>query len=236
MSRESRPNVPMLVVDDDRPTADLLRAILEQSGARVVVAEDGRQGMRLLHELRPALVVLDLDITGTLSGWEVLSRLREVSDTPVLAVSTSTEETSKVRAFEGGSDDYVTKPFGAGELWARAQALLRRAPAEGTQADVYDDGRIEIRFATREVYAGGRPVPLTPLEFRVLCALVRHRGQVLSPTALLEAAWDHPGTVGPDRVKFAILRLRRKVGTIVEGNLGIEAVRGFGYRYVPPSS
>jgi DNA-binding response OmpR family regulator len=68
-----------------------------------------------------------------------------------------------------------------------------------------------------------------------LVALVRHRGQDLSPTALLEAAWDHPGTVGPDRVKFAILRLRRKIGALVEGDLGIEAVRGFGYRYVPPS-
>jgi DNA-binding response OmpR family regulator len=228
-------DVSMLVVADDPAIAELLVAALEQRGARVAVAEDGRHGMRILHELRPALVVLDLDVGGALGGWDVLGRLREVSDTPVLVLSASGEEASKVRAFEAGADDYVTKPFGSGELWARAQALLRRAPVDSAQADVYDDGRIEIRFATREVHVGRQPVSLTPLEFRVLAALVRHRGQVLSPTALLEAAWDHPGTVGPDRVKFAILRLRRKLGAHVEGNLGIEAVRGFGYRYVPPS-
>lgn len=231
-----RSNIQMLVVADDPAVAEQLSAALEERDTQLAMADQGRQGMRLLHELRPALVILDLDVTGTLDGWEVLTRLREVSSTPVLVLSASGQEAAKVRAFEAGADDYLTKPFGTAELWARVQALLRRAPVDDEQADVYDDGRIEIRFATTEVHIGGRPVPLTPLEFRVLCALVRHRGQVLSPTALLEAAWDHPGTVGPDRVKFAILRLRRKIGAAIEGNLGIEAVRGFGYRYVPPSS
>lgn len=226
---------PLLVIESEPTTAQLVRTAMERRGAQVVAAGDGRQGMRLLHEVRPALVVLDLDLPGPLGGWEVLDRLREVSDTPVLILSASAQEAAKVRAFEAGADDYLTKPFGTGELWARIQALLRRAPDNGSHADVYDDGRIEIRFSTREVRAGGRSLALTPLEFRVLCALVRHRGQVLSPTALLEAAWDHPGTVGPDRVKFAILRLRRKIGAAIEGNLGIEAVRGFGYRYVPPA-
>ena len=102
-------------------------------------------------------------------------------------------------------------------------------------AEVYDDGRLLVKLAAREVSVGGAPVPLTPTEFRLLAALIRNPGQTLSPEQLLRLAWNDPLGVGPDRVKFGVMRLRRKLGQGAgEPGAAIEAVRGFGYRYVPP--
>jgi DNA-binding response OmpR family regulator len=115
--------------------------------------------------------------------------------------------------------------------------LRRRQPAaasEGAEPEVFDDGLIELDFAAREVRVAGERVTLTPTEFRLLAALVRRKGQVLSPDALLELAWSDPLGIGPERVKYTIMRLRRKLGVHDEaGASPIESVRGFGYRYQP---
>jgi DNA-binding response OmpR family regulator len=151
----------------------------------------------------------------------------------VLILTAHGSEADKVRGLHGGADDYLTKPFGNRELAARVEALLRRPRAAG-QADVYDDGALLVQFASREVSVAGSPVSLTPTEFRLLAALVRHPGQTLTPDQLLELAWNDPLGIGPERVKFGIMRLRRKLGQDTGPGSSIEAVRGFGYRYVPP--
>jgi DNA-binding response OmpR family regulator len=141
------------------------------------------------------------------------------------------QESDKVRGLHGGADDYLTKPFGNDELTARALALLRRRPSaaagDAEAPEVFDDGVIEVNFAAREVSVSGEPVSLTPTEYRLLAALVRHQGQVLSAQTLLDLAWSDPLGIGPDRVKYTVMRLRRKLGA----SSPIEAVRGFGYRY-----
>ena len=114
--------------------------------------------------------------------------------------------------------------------------LLRRPRAGAPRAEVYDDGRLLVRVTAREVSVGGTPVSLTPTEFRLLAALIRHPGQTLTPDQLLKLAWNDPLGVGPDRVKFGVMRLRRKLGQRAgEPGAAILAVRGFGYRYVPPA-
>ena len=119
---------------------------------------------------------------------------------------------------------------------ARVEALLRRPRAGQPRAEVYDDGRLLVRITAREVSVGGTSVTLTPTEFRLLAALIRHPGQTLTPDQLLKLAWNDPLGVGPDRVKFGVMRLRRKLGQDAgEPGAAIEAVRGFGYRYVPPA-
>jgi DNA-binding response OmpR family regulator len=142
-------------------------------------------------------------------------------------------ESDKVRGLRTGADDYVTKPFGNAEFVARVRALLRRAGNAEHQdtADVYDDGRVRVDFAAHEVFSDGVPVELTATEYRLLVTLVRHRGQVLSAVRLLDLVWNDPVGIGPERVKYSVMRLRRKLGAESGADSAIEAVRGFGYRY-----
>lgn len=225
----------ILLIEDDPDIALAVRTVLRGAGFDVVTAQDGRTGLRAFHDRRPEAVVLDIGLPG-LDGWQVLERIRDLSDVPLLILTAHGLEVDKVRGLRGGADDYLTKPFSNPELIARVQALLRRAkqaPQQAARAEVYDDEQLEVRFATKEVRVRDVPVSLTPTEFRLLSALVRHPGQVLSPAQLLAQAWHDPLGIGPDRVKFTILRLRRKLGWRAAES-PIQSVRGFGYRYLPP--
>ena len=225
----------VLVIEDDQDISLGIRTVLSRSGFEVASSADGKQGLRAFHVARPDLVVLDIGLP-TLDGWAVLERIRDLSDVPVLILTAHGNEADKVRGLHGGADDYLTKPFGNRELAARVEALLRRPRTEQPQAEVYDDGRLVVRLDVREVSVRGARVALTPTEFRLLAALVRHPGQTLSAEQLLELAWNDPLGVGPERVKFGVMRLRRKLGQGTgEPGASIEAVRGFGYRYVSPA-
>jgi len=226
----------ILAVEDEPDITLALRLIFERAGYHFISCPDGRTGLRKVHEEKPDLVLLDVGLPG-MDGWTVLERIRDLADLPVLMLSAHGQETDKVRGLRAGADDYVTKPFTNNELLARAEALLRRAgkAAGGAEwADLYDDGLVRIDRRARTVHvnaaAGDAEVRLTSMEFRLLNVLVTHAGAVLSAQQLLSQVWDDPTGLGPDRVKFAVLRLRRKLGW--DGELSpIEAVRGVGYRY-----
>jgi DNA-binding response OmpR family regulator len=220
----------ILVIEDDADIALGIRTVLDRSGFDVTMATDGREGLRAFHGERPDVVILDVGLP-EMDGWTVLERIRELSKVPVLMLTAHGREADKVRGLRGGADDYLTKPFGNAEFVARVQALLRRHHAGDPLPEVFDDGRVLVNFVTHAVLADGAPVELTPTEFRLLAALVRHRGQVLSSVKLLELAWSDPFGIGSDRVKYSVMRLRRKLGTQVGEDSVIEAVRGFGYRY-----
>ncbi len=224
-------NDRVLVIEDDRDITLGIRTVLERSGFAVTAAANGRGGLRAFHSQRPDLVVLDVGLP-ELDGWTVLDRIREMSEVPVLMLTAHGQEADKVRGLRAGADDYLTKPFGQGEFVARVQALLRRsAGADKEVAEVFDDGTVRVNFAAHEVAVAGVPVELTATEYRLLAVLVRHRGQVLSPAKLLELVWSDPFGIGPDRVKYSVMRLRRKLGGVAGTESLIEAVRGFGYRY-----
>lgn len=227
-----------LVIDDERDVALGIRVVLERSGFTVTIAHDGPEGLRSFHAGRPDLVILDVGLPG-MDGWTVLERIRDLSEVPILMLTAHGQESDKVRGFTGGADDYLLKPFSNAELAARARALVRRALAapvagEARRAEVFNDGSVQLNFGSHEVSVDGLPVALTPTEYRLLVALVRHQGQVLSPERLLELAWSDPFGIGPERVKYSILRLRRKLGAPAGAGSRIEAVRGFGYRYRSP--
>jgi DNA-binding response OmpR family regulator len=224
----------VLVIEDDRDIALGIRTLLTRSGFEVTSSRDGKEALRVFHAARPDLVVLDIGLP-TLDGWGVLERIRDLSDVPVLILTAHGNEAEKVRGLQGGADDYLTKPFGTRELAARVEALLRRPRTRQPEPDIYDDGQLLVKLDSREVSVNGQRVALTPTEFRLLAALVRHPGRTLSADQLLELAWNDPLGIGPERVKFGIMRLRRKLGQPGGPGSAIEAVRGFGYRYVVPA-
>ena len=221
----------VLVIEDDADIALGVRTVLGRNGFAVITAVEGREGLRAFHSERPDLVILDVGLP-EMDGWTVLERIREMSEVPVLMLTSHGHESDKVRGLRAGADDYVTKPFGNAEFVARVQALLRRAPGADQQVpDVYDDGSVRVNFAAHEVSVDGAAVELTAIEYRLLAVLIRHRGAVLSPSKLLELVWRDPYGVGPERVKYSVMRLRRKLGATAVAGSPIEAVRGFGYRY-----
>jgi DNA-binding response OmpR family regulator len=222
----------VLVIEDDADIAFGVRTVLGRNGFEVTTAAEGPEGLRVFHSERPDIVVLDVGLP-KMDGWTVLERIRELSGVPVLMLTSRGQEADKVRGLRGGADDYLTKPFGTAEFVARVQALLRRQHAADQSPEAFEDGHVQVNFLTHAVRVNGAAVELTPTEFRLLAALVRHPGQVLSPVKLLELAWSDPLGIGPDRVKYSVMRLRRKLGTQADGDSPIEAVRGFGYRYRP---
>jgi DNA-binding response OmpR family regulator len=224
----------VLVVDDDDDIRLLLEELLRGAGYGVTTATDGRDALRTFHAAPADLVVLDLSMP-ELDGFETLERIRDLSDVPVILLTARGGEIDKVRGFRAGADDYVVKPFGRQELLARIEALLRRTP-QATHLDHYDDGTLSIDHGRRLVMCRGLPVRLTPLEFRLLVTFVENAGQVLSADQLVEHVWGHAGSVSRDQVKLYVSYLRRKLGQQAEGFEPIETVRGFGYRYVPPSA
>jgi DNA-binding response OmpR family regulator len=225
----------ILVVDDDDDIRALVGELLERAGHGVITAPDGESALKLFYSRQPDLVVLDVSMPG-LDGWEVLNRIRELSDVPVLMLTARAEELEKVRGLRAGADDYVTKPFGRQELLARVDATLRRGRSAPQAQETYADDFLTIDFAQRKVAAGGVELALTPLEFRLLGAFVRNQNQVLSHDQLLELAWGDARSADRDQVKLYVGYLRRKLGTGVGDESPIETVRGFGYRYRPLGS
>ena len=220
------------MIEDEADIRLTLSVLLRRAGLQVLEAADGRSGLRLLHERRPDCVIVDIGLPD-IDGWQVLGRIRDVTDVPVMILTARHLEAEKVRGLQAGADDYLTKPFGNLELIARVRALLRRAHST-EPVDVYVDELLVVDPASHRVAVEGREVELTAIEFRLLHGLIRSAPQVLSPVQLLEMAWSDPTGTGPDRVKYVVHRLRRKMGFVNAETSPIRAVRGVGYTYIRP--
>jgi len=223
----------VLVVEDDPDIRGLVVALASRAGIGGLEAADGRSGIRAFFEHRPDLVVLDIGLP-ELDGWQVLERIRELSEAPVLVLTAAGEKPQKLRGLDSGADDYVTKPFDSDELIARIRALLRRRNSEPPGLDVLSDGLITLDEGQRRVEVGEREVQLTPTEFRLLATLMRNRNQVVTLDQLLETVWGN-ADADPKQVRLYVSYLRRKLGDAA-GIDPIETVRGFGYRFRPASS
>jgi DNA-binding response OmpR family regulator len=220
----------VLVVDDDQDIRSLVCTLLERAGMMCFQAENGEDGLKKFFKHRPKLVVLDVTMPG-MDGFQALSRIRSMSDVPVLMLTAKGSELEKVQGLRSGADDYVTKPFGRQELVARVEALLRRKAGDPDSApEVLSDSQVTIDFSTAQATVVGKDISLTPLEFKLLAAFVRHPNQVLSGEQLLDLVWGSAGA-SKDQVKLYVGYVRRKLRET--GIEPIETVRGFGYRYRP---
>jgi two-component system KDP operon response regulator KdpE len=228
----------LLVVDDDPAICDALRVsfTFQRRDCRVIAADDGKSGLDAFFEGQPDVVVLDINMP-KMNGLEVLSRIRESSNTPVIMLSARDGELDIVRALEMGADDYVTKPFSCLELVARIRAQARRvevAAAVGAEADTFSADGLVIHFPSQEVYVDGRRVPLTNTEYRLLYHLVRNAGRVMPHRTLLQLAWGSE-SYGTDVVRVYVSRLRSKLEPDADKPRFIFTKAGLGYLFMGPS-
>ena len=222
----------ILVVDDDPKTVSLVKLYLESDGHKVLCAYDGLEALRLAREERPNLIVLDLMLPG-MDGLQVCRTLRTESDVPVIMLTAKTTEGDKLTGLELGADDYLTKPFSPRELAARIKVVLRRTVSEslerGPEQAAYGDLRMDFRQHT--VSIAGRPVALTPTEFRLLGTLVREAGQVLSREQLIEKVLGLDFDGFDRTIDVHVLNLRRKLGDDPAHPRYIKTVYGSGYKF-----
>jgi DNA-binding response OmpR family regulator len=220
-----------LAIGGDSDARAFLGRLLAGAAIAIVGAPDGSTGLKTFYSERPDVIVLDLEL-GDMEGWDVLARIRELSDVPVvLMTGAEGGGADRVRGLRAGADDCVTKPVDGPELLARVEALLRRPRGDGGPRAVLDDDFVHIDHVRHRVEVLGVEVGLTPTEFRMLTTFAENPGRVLGHGQLLELVWGS-GLRERDEVKLYVSYLRRKLGDAARVD-PVETVRGVGYRYRP---
>jgi two-component system, OmpR family, phosphate regulon response regulator PhoB len=219
----------LLLVEDDRPLADLVTFHFERAGYSVTRTGDGEEALILADEVKPDIILLDWMIEG-ISGIEVCRRLRrrpQSANVPILMLTARGEEADRIRGFETGADDYVTKPFSPKELVARVAAVMRRVrPALAGEQLVYAD--VEMDVTRHRVRRNGEALALGPTEFRLLKHFLEHPGRVFSREQLLDSVWSHDPDIDARTVDVHVRRLRQALNAGDRSDL-IRTVRSAGY-------
>ncbi len=219
----------VLLVEDERKLANLVKLYLEKEGYEVVTAQDGEQALALFQRIKPALVILDLMLP-LLDGWEVCRRIRQQSFVPMIMLTAKDEEGDKVLGLSLGADDYVTKPFSPRELVARVKAQLRRARYWTQEDDELGTEEVKLNISRRKVWVRGEEVQLTSLEFDLLACLAKNPGRVFSRNQLLHQVWGANYYGDPRVVDVHIGNLRKKLEEDPSFPLLIKTVRDVGYK------
>jgi len=206
----SAPKPVILCIEDDPQIRRFLRAGLGSQGFEFLEAESGRQGITEAAARNPDLIILDLGLPD-MEGVEVVRSLREWAGLPLLVLSARTRETEKIAALDAGADDYLTKPFGMGELLARIRVALRHADSGPDKSSVFAVANLVVDLARRQVLLENRPVHLTPLEYRLLATLVKHAGLVLTHRQLLKEVWGPGHADDSHYLRIYMAQLRHKL-------------------------
>lgn len=222
----------ILVIDDDPDLVALLDGAFTKEGAQVYTAYNGREGLRQFYAHRPHLVILDLTMP-VLDGWQTLSRIRDLSDVPVILLTVQGSDDNIVRGLDAGAIDYVAKPFSVRVLVARAQAALRAARPVGREDKPlpYDDGCLRVDLEARRVSLRGESLALTETEYRLLAYLIENQGLVLNQEQILSRVWGPGYTDAPQYVRGYVRRLRQKVEADPRNPKYIVTARGAGYYF-----
>jgi DNA-binding response OmpR family regulator len=226
----------ILMIDDDTALLRLTELNLTRVGYRFVSAQHGIGGLQLLEHEHPWLVLLDISMP-KLDGWETCRLIRAVSDVPIIMLTGRDAETDKAMGLDLGADDYLTKPFGFVELQARIRAMLRRAHMPSVKErhqrkSLFHSGGLVVDIPSHQVTLYGKPVALTPTEFRLLEHMLKHAGNVLTHGQLLTAVWGFAYSEATELLKPTISRLRQKIEKDPTHPTLIQTVHGVGYRLI----
>jgi len=224
----------ILLIEDERQMRRFLRVTLQSETYGVLEAETAADGLTQAATRNPDVVLLDLGLPD-MDGLEVIEKLRDWSSVPIIVISAREQEGDKIKALDRGADDYLTKPFGAGELLARIRAALRRAaPKSHDQGEaVFVAEELRIDFLKRQVYCGTREVHLTPIEYRLLTVLVRNAGRVMTHRQILKEVWGPPYVEQTHYLRVFMNQLRKKIEADSTRPHFLLNEPGIGYRFKP---
>ena len=223
----------ILVVDDEQRMVRFIQLNLEQDGFEVITAYNGKEALEQVRTQLPDLILLDI-MMPDINGFEVLKKIREVNNVPVIMLTAKGEEDDRIQGLELGADDYITKPFSPRELVSRIRAVLRRTKSfkEDQVDQIIVDDRLTIDFSRREVWVEGKKVDLRPTEYRLLYHLVQNAGWVNTHEQLLSKVWGFEYQDEPHYVRLYVNYLRKKLEEDPSNPKYILTERGVGYRFV----
>jgi two-component system, OmpR family, KDP operon response regulator KdpE len=230
MAKENTHPVPVLMIEDEKEIRKFLKLTLTSHGYAVMEAKDGKEGLRLLTTLRPELVILDLGLPD-MDGLEIIKQVREWGDTPIIVLSARGHEQDKIGALELGADDYLTKPFSAGELMARIKVALRHSRPAASADQVFEHEALKINFTGRVVKVDGKEVHLTPIEYKLLSVLVKNAGKVVTHQQLLKDVWSKSAPENNNYLRIHTQHLREKLQDDPLEPRYIITEPGIGYRF-----
>lgn len=223
----------ILIIDDEKQIRRLLRVALEGYGYQISDADSGEEGLRKITTFHPDLVILDLGLPD-INGQDMLQNIRGWSDVPIIILSVHNQEEEKIQALDAGANDYVTKPFGMGELLARIRAALRHV--HSADEPVIAIGKLSLDITLRQVTLDGKKVKLTPTEYEILKKLAIDTGRVLTHKQLLKSIWGSQYEKETHYLRVYVASLRRKIESDPTRPEYIITEPGVGYRLVEPAT
>ena len=210
--RDSKSKGLILLIEDEPQMLRLLRIILQSQGYSLVESPTGQEGLMQAATRAPDIILLDLGLPD-IDGLEVTRRLREWSDVPIIVISAREQEQDKIKALDAGADDYLTKPFGAGELMARIRVAMRHKALReaGQHESIFTLGNLRVDLARRQVFLNEKEVHLTPIEYKLLTVLIKNAGKVLTHRQLLKEVWGPPYLTETQYLRVYMTQLRHKL-------------------------
>lgn len=204
-------NIPILVIEDEQEIRKFLSFSLESNGYKPILAVNGHEGLQQITLARPELIILDLGLPD-MDGHQIIQRVREWSSLPIIVLSARGQEQDKINALENGADDYLTKPFGLGELLARIKVALRHARrGDNGESEIFSQGDLVVDRTNRIVTLSGAEVHLTPIEYQLLTIMVKHAGKVVTHTQLLKEIWGKHSADNNNYLRIHMQHLRQKL-------------------------
>lgn len=224
----------ILVVEDDIPVRNLITTTLKTHDYRYVVAGNGAEAIMQASTCNPDVLFLDLGLPD-IDGIEVIKRVREWSNMPIIVISARSEDEDKIEALDAGADEYLTKPFSVEELLARLRVMQRRiallsSDAKGGDSSVYTNGQLKIDFAAGCAYMNGEELKLTPIEYKILCLLAKNTGKVLTHKYITENVWGSAWDNNVASLRVFVATLRKKLEVASDSPQYIQTHIGIGYR------